>query len=262
MQDRLTLAIAQAPSDLGSTSERMDWLEQLLPGVAQQGADIVLLPELFACGYAIGDALLDRAESKSGPTAQRLSRLAQEYRIAVHCGYAERDAGRLYNSAMCIGPEGTLIGHHRKLAIPPGFEKVHFTRGAGTTLFRYRGFKIATLICYDAEFPETLRHVAQLGAELVLVPTALGAQWGWVADTMMPTRAYENGVFLAYANGAGRQREMDFLGRSVIAAPDGEELARAGDDSCLIYAQLERARVSAAQKRLPYLADVQKLALE
>ena len=153
-------------------------------------------------------------------------------------------------------PNGMRLGGHRKLAIPPGFEADHFKRGEGCSLFIYKGLQIATLICYDAEFPETARHVASMGAELILVPTALGAQWDWVSKTMVPTRAYENGVFLAYANSAGTENGMGFLGQSFIAAPNGKELARAGASPELIYAELKREQVTKAQSRLPYLNDL------
>ena len=143
----------------------------------------------------------------------------------------------------------------RKLAIPPGFERAHFTPGQGCTLFTYRDVRIATLICYDAEFPETARYVASLGAELILAPTALGAQWEWVAQRMIPTRAYENGVYLAYANSAGVENGMPFLGQSFIATPDGHELVRAGAQPEVIYGTLQLDKVSAAQTRLPYLRD-------
>jgi nitrilase len=151
------------------------------------------------------------------------------------------------------------LGGHHKLAIPPGFEADHFKRGEGCSLFIYKGLQIATLICYDAEFPETARHVASMGAELILVPTALGAQWDWVSKTMVPTRAYENGVFLAYANSAGTENGMGFLGQSFIAAPNGKELARAGASPELIYAELKRGQVTKAQSRLPYLNDLKML---
>ena len=62
---------------------------------------------------------------------------------------------------------------------------------------------------------------------MVLVPTALGADRDWVAEKMMPARAFENGVFFAYANGVGIQGEMTFLGKSVIAGLAGTELTRA-----------------------------------
>lgn len=129
-------------------------------------------------------------------------------------------------------------------------------------MFRFRGLTFATLICYEIEFCETARHVAGQGAEVILVPTALGAQWGWVARQMVPTRAFENGVFLAYANHAGSEAGLDYLGESFIAAPDGEELARAGGAPGLIVADIARARVGAAQRRLPYLQDRSRLVLD
>lgn len=249
------LALAQAPSGLEGVSARLDWLEAQLPDISEKGADLLLLPELFACGYAIGEDLSKNAQPRDGTISQALAALATRFGLALHCGYAERVGDILYNSAICIGPDGTTLGHQRKLAIPPGFERAFFSAGQGCDLFVYKAFKIATLICYDAEFPETVRYVAQMGADLVLVPTALGAKWGWVAETMIPTRGFENGVFLAYANGAGQQNEMTFLGRSFIGSPDGEILARAGMSPEIIFANLDLSRVKAAQRRLPYLMD-------
>jgi predicted amidohydrolase len=129
-------------------------------------------------------------------------------------------------------------------------------------MFTLCGVKIATLICYDAEFPETVRHVAGLGAQLVVVPTALGAQWRWVAERMIPTRAYENGVYLAYANSAGSENGLSYLGASVIVGPDGVEDARAGSAPCIFEAEIDLDRVQAAQNRLPYLRDRYDLQLE
>lgn len=249
------LCVAQSPAELDTVAARLEWLRAALPGIVTQGADLVLLPELFACGYHIGAAVENRAEARDGATAHAMLVMAQSFGVALHYGFAERDGGDLYNSAQCACPDGTLIGHQRKLAIPPGYERAHFAPGRGCDLFTYRGLKIATLICYDAEFPETVRHAAVLGAQLVLVPTALAAQWVWVAYTMIPTRAYENGVFVAYANSAGIEQGMTYLGGSVIAAPDGSELARAGADAQFLFADVDPARVLAAQKRLPYLED-------
>lgn len=249
------LAVAQSPAWLDAQEDRIAWLRDELPDLTAKGVDLVLLPELFLCGYNIGDALADRAEPVDGPGFQAMRKLAQESGIAVHYGFAEAKNRRLYNSALCIGPDGSVLTHQRKLSIPPGFEQAHFSPGAGCALFTYRGMRFATLICYDAEFPETVRHVASLGAEVVLVPTALGAQWGWLAHTMIPCRAYENGVYLAYANGAGSQNGMDFLGASVIAAPGGTEAARAGSKPEVIFADLDAEQVRAAQARLPYFKD-------
>lgn len=249
------LAVGQAPADLASPKERLSWLSDKLPEVAAKGTDLLLLPELFATGYNIGDRIKARAQPADGPIAQDIAALARAHRIAIHYGFAELDGDAVYNSAQCFGPDGARLGGHRKLLIPPGFERDYFTPGRGCMLFDYRGIKIAMLICYDAEFPETVRHVASLGADLVLVPTALGDQWEWVAQRMIPTRAYENGVFLAYANSAGAERGMKFLGQSFIATPDGKELARATAEPAIIYGDLLLDLVSKAQARLPYLKD-------
>ena len=254
------LAVAQAPAGLIGVSARIDWLSNALPEIVQQGADLLLLPELFACGYNIGDQIPDVAEPTDGPIFQAVRDLAKRYKIAIHYGFAERD-GDIFNTALCVGPDGNMLGKHRKLAIPPGFERDCFTPGRGCEVLTYRGLRIATLICYDAEFAETARHVAALGAELILVPTALGADWGWVAGSMIPTRAYENGVFLAYANSAGIENGMTYLGHSVIAAPDGVELARAGANPQILFADIDPDRVRKAQERLPYLSDRQSLKL-
>lgn len=255
MEKPFHLALAQAPAEFDSPAERLDWLDSTLPDVTAQGADLLVLPELFACGYNIGDQIPARAEAQNGPTFAAMSKLAAQHNIALHYGYAERDGAQIYNAATCVCPQGTRLTHQRKLVIPPGFEQAYFTPGAGCALFTYRGLRIATLICYDAEFAETTRHVAAQGAELILVPTALGADWGWVAKTMIPTRAYENGVYLAYANSAGTQRDMTFLGASVIAAPNGTEAARAGQAPTLLCARIDPQEVRKAQKRLPYLRD-------
>lgn len=249
------MAVGQSPADLAGTQARLAWLRSVLPEVARAGAKLLLLPELFACGYNIGDAITERAESLDGPTAVAIAEMARDHAVAIAYGFAERCEGEIYSAALCITPDGAALGHHRKLAIPPGFERDHLTAGRGCQLFEYRGLKIAILICYDAEFAETVRHVAGQGADLVLVPTALGAQWAWVAQTMIPTRAYENGIYLAYANSAGTERGFAFLGQSVVAAPDGQEAARAGAESEILLADIHLERVTAAQARLPYLQD-------
>ena len=255
----MRLALAQIDAHMDPPA-RLHWLAQTLDAIAGK-ADLLLLPELFACGYNIADALDARAEPQDGPTFQAIAALAGSHQIAIHYGYAERDDDTIYNAAQCVGPDGQRLVHQRKLAIPPGFERDHFTPGKGCALFTYKGLNIATLICYDAELPETVRHVATMGADLVLVPTALGADWAWVADTMIPTRAYENGVYLAYANSAGVENGMEFLGHSVIAAPNGTEAARASTAPTILFASIDKADVTTAQARLPYLIDSAQLRL-
>lgn len=255
------LALAQAPAGLDAPQDRIDWLAAEMPAVRDMRADLVLLPELFATGYNIGSLHAARAEPSDGPLARRIAGLARQYGVAIHYGYAERDGLKVYSAAQCFGPDGAALGAHRKLLIPPGFERDHLSPGHGIHLFTLGPARIATLICYDVEFPETVRHVALAGADIVLAPTALSAEWPAVAYRMMPTRAFENGLFLAYANSAGTENGLKFLGASVIVAPDGQELARAGEEPELLFAELDLGRVGRARSRLPYLDEAGRLAL-
>ena len=100
------------------------------------------------------------------------------------------------------------------------------------------------------------------GADIIVVLTALGHQWGWVAHQMIPTCGFENGIFPAYANHAGMKNGLSYLGASYIAAPDGALMARAGAAPDIIAAHIEKSRVQAAQAQLPYHQDIAKIQLD
>ncbi|MTI08556.1 carbon-nitrogen hydrolase family protein [Curvivirga aplysinae] len=255
----LRLAIAQSSGALEGPEERIGWLERKLKDLSSHKVDVLVLPELFLTGYNKGKKLLEWAEANDGPYAKRISALCKEFNVAIQYGFPEKLGGKLYNSATCFDASGRCLNIHRKLILPPGFEGDHFEAGQGCNIFELGDFKVATLICYDAEFPETFRHIATQGVELVLVPTALGAQWDVVAKKLIPTRAFENGIYVAYANQAGQEGDMNYLGASCIIAPNGDELARAGQEEEIIVATLQGDAVQKAQERLPYLSDVKRI---
>lgn len=244
----MRVAVAQNPAGLEGYEARLAWLASVMGG-----HDLIICPELFACGYHIGDDLYARAEESGGPVTQAVAALARAHGCAVIYGFAEREGAALFNAAQCIDARGEVIGRHRKLMLPPGFEGGHFECGKHAALFELGGLKIAILICYDFEFPEALRHVAARGAQLVAVPTALSTEWTVVAEAVTRTRAFENGVYLAYANAAGTERGMTHAGLSCIIGPQGEGLARAGQAPGVIEAEVSKERVATAQARIPFL---------
>lgn len=234
-----------------SASERLARLETAIAG---QGLDVVLCPELFACGYHIGDDIARLAEPAEGPFMQAVQALAARTGTAVLYGYAERDGDLVFNSAQLVGPTGRMA-HHRKLVIPPGPETGRFAEGQGCALFEFAGMRCAILICYDAEFPEGPRAAALAGAEVLFVPTALSVEWGIVSHEVMPARGFENGLWLLYANHAGEENGLRYYGGSRIVGPVGQSVAVAGAGPELIVAELDPDAVRAARARLPYLAD-------
>jgi predicted amidohydrolase len=241
----------------GLSAEQRLW--QLARALEQAKARVLVCPELFMSGYAIGDDVMQRAEPADGTFAKAVAGLAKRSGTAVVYGYPELAGGKTFNSAQCIDADGVGIANHRKLVLPPGFERNHFAFGQELTLFEIGGINFGLCICYDAEFPETVRALALAGAQVVLVPTALGADWDVVADRVIPTRAFENGVYLAYANHAGSEGNMDYLGRSCIVDPMGRDAARAEAEELVITADVDVSSVTAAQERLPYLTDIDLL---
>lgn len=240
----------------GANLRPEDRLASLADAIAGQNLDLVVCPELFMSGYNVGNDLHDLAESADGPFAQRVADLARQTGTAICYGYPERDGKAVYNSALVVSATGSVLANHRKLAIPPGFEQNFFAPGNRLTTFELGGMKCALVICYDAEFPETVRAACTAGAEIVIIPTALGAQWDQVAHRVVPARAFENGCYALYANHAGSEGDITYAGASCIVEPDGRDVARADDQPQLITATLEASRVAAARQRLPYFADL------
>jgi predicted amidohydrolase len=232
-------------------------LERLAEAIGHRPIDLAVCPELFACGYHVGAGVREQAETADGSFAHQVAALAHASATAIIYGHPERDGEGLYNAASCIDRQGRRILTRRKLVLPPGFEGEVFSPGDdAVSTFDLEGVRCAILICYEAEFPEAVRAVARAGAELVAVPTALAAQWHGVAHRLIPTRAFENGVWLLYANYAGEADGIRYLGASCIVAPDGRDIARAGSEEQFISARIDCAAVEAARKRLPYLEDV------
>ena len=260
---QLNLGVFQCAAGGLSGGERLERLARAIVG-AQDGdaakPDLVVCPELFGSGYHVFDELLTRAQPPQGDFHRRIAKLATQFDTAIVYGYPEKASAGIYNSAAFVGADGRLLANHRKCLNSPGdYEGRYFTPGDCMTSLDYGGLRIAILICYEIEFPESARSAARDGAHLIVAPTALGAQWEVVASRLVPTRAFENGVWVAYANHAGHENGLDYLGGSKIVAPDGVIESDAGNEECLISFRIDSARVEAAQRRLPYLQDCLKL---
>lgn len=253
----MKIAIFQGPEQAGTVAANLDQLAAAARDAAAQGARLLITPEMFLTGYHIGrEATRRLAEPADGPAAQRVAAIAAEAGLAILYGYPERDGDSVHNAAQLIDRDGRRPANHRKTHLFGDIDRNAFEPGEGPpSVAELDGLRLGILICYDVEFPENVRLLALAGVDFVAVPTALMQPYTFVARSLVPARAYENQVFLAYANRCGRERELDYLGLSCIVAPDGSEPARAGGGEELIVGELDPAVQQASRRINTYLRD-------
>ncbi len=254
----MRIAVAQGPCPGGGVGANLAWLEGAARAAAGGGAGLLVAPEMALTGYAIGPEAVRRlAEPVDGASARAAAGIAREHRIALCYGYPEAGPdGRVYNAALLVGPSGQVLANHRKSHLYGELDRSAFAAGPGDpTVAELDGHKVGILICYDVEFPENVRLLALAGVDLVLVPTALMAPYDFIPGPVVATRAFENQVFLAYANRCGTEGELSYLGRSCVVGPDGRDVARAGAGEELILADLDPELLAASRGLNTYLAD-------
>jgi len=254
----MRIAIFQGPEQPKSPAEALDLLALHAADAAGRGAQLLICPEMFLTGYNIGAAAARAlAEPADGPSAQVVMRIARKTGIAILYGYPELGPeDRIYNAVQLIDRSGWSTASYRKTHLFGDIDREAFSAGAALPeVVTLDGLKIGILICYDVEFPENVRSLALKGADLIVVPTALMQPFDIVAETLVPARAYENQVYLAYADRCGREGALDYCGLSCVIAPDGSDLARAGRGEALITADLDAARLTQSRQLNTHLAD-------
>jgi 5-aminopentanamidase len=252
----LRIALLQTSGRPGGVTENLEILSAAAGRAAAAGAGLLVCPEMFLTGYALGDEVLRFAERADGPGAETVARIAEQHRIAVVYGYPEQDGERTFNSAQLIGPDGTRQANYRKTHLFGFFEREWFTPGDQPVVqVEHAGLRLGLMICYDVEFPENVRAHALAGTDLLLVPTAQMHPFQFVAESVVPVRAFENQMYIAYVNRTGLEGEFDFVGLSCLAGPDGATRARAGRGEELILADVDLALLTASREANPYLQD-------
>jgi predicted amidohydrolase len=225
---------------------------------ARAGATLLVTPELGITSYGGGEDILALAEPANGAIATRLGEIARKTGVALVGGFAEKAGSAVYNSAIYTDGSGKP-SVYRKSHLYGDYERGLFTpEKPSTCLFEHCGMTLGMLICYDVEFPENVRRLALAGAEMILVPTAtpMGASGTFIAEKMIPVRAFENQIFIAYVNNIGRDGDFDYAGRSVIAAPDGTALATAGLSEQLLTVDIESELYARSRSENTYLRDL------
>ena len=234
--------VTAAVTQMGCSQDREENLqkaEDLVRQAAEQGAQIILLQELFETQYFCQTqnfAYMDLARPLSeNPAVKRLSVLAKETETVIPVSFFERYGNTAFNSVAVLDADGSVLGVYRKTHMPDGLpyaEKFYFTPGdTGFRVWNTRYGRIGVGICWDQWFPEAARSMALLGAELLCYPTAIGSEPTLGIDSKahwqrcMQGQAAANLVPVLASNRIGTETEgessMTFYGSSFITDETG-----------------------------------------
>tara|TARA_R110002020_G_scaffold63170_2_gene168834 strand:- start:208841 stop:209728 length:888 start_codon:yes stop_codon:yes gene_type:complete len=276
-----TYKIAVVQLTLNNTPEEnrkkcLHWIKK----AAEQGAEIISLPELYSSHYFCQSEDVENfslAEPLGDISFTAFSALAKELNVALIIPFFEkRMSGIYHNSAYIIDADGSQAGLYRKMHIPDDphfYEKFYFTPGdLGFKTIPTQKGKVGTLICWDQWYPEAARLTAMQGAEVLFYPTAIGwhpaekAQFGenqygaWM--NVMKGHAVANGVYVAAANRIGLEKYLpntegiEFWGNSFICGPQGELLALASSDKEeILIATIDLKHQENVRQNWPFFRD-------
>ena len=238
-----------AATQFASTPDRITNLanaERLVRESARQGANIILIQELFETPYFCKEHepkyFAEAMPIAENPAVRRFQQLARELNVVLPASVYERAGNAFYNTVAIIDADGSLLGTYRKAHIPesPGYhEKFYFSPGdTGFKVWPTKFGTIGVAICWDQWFPESARAMALLGAEILFYPTAIGSEpqdlsidsrdhWqramqGHAASNIMPLVA-SNRV----GTEQGKNWKVTYYGSSFIADHTGAILKQA-----------------------------------
>ena len=257
-------------------SENLNRAERLVRAAAAQGAELVLLQELFAGPYFCHEKdtvhFRRACELDRSPVVARMESLARELGVVLPVSFYERTPRGLFNSVVVIDADGHRLGVYRKSHVPndPGyFEKFYFADGdTGFRVWDTAVGRIGVGICWDQWFPEAARVMTLQGAQVLLYPTAIGsdplypggspmAQW----QRCMQGHAAANFVPVVASNRVGEERTrgggaLEFLGRSFVADHHGEVLVQADERSeAVLVARLDLGQADRERRMWGLLGD-------
>jgi predicted amidohydrolase len=228
----LLAACAQWLATPGDLARNLATATRLIGDASLAGADLVVLPELWVCGYDAGTLARDvaaAAEPVPGRRTVALGELARQAGLWLFAGTVpERAAGKIYNTALVFNREGALVARHRKAHLYRSTEHSVFTAGDSLTSFTDSELgHVGVLVCFDGDFPQSAQALAARGADLVILPAAYEWEARAYWDLFYPATALANGQWWVMVNQCGSTPSGTLLGDSKVISPAGQVVGRA-----------------------------------
>lgn len=255
----MKLALISARPTIANKEKNLQKMEKYIKGTK---ADMYVFGEYFLTGDRCKDEFRQLAEPLNGPSIKHLRTLAKTNNCSLVFGMPVKDDtvnGLIYNASVLLQPDGT-VNAYKKWFLPnagPFEEKLFFDQGEELPVFTTKHATIGLLICYDLYFPELAKAFCLQGADLLICISASPSITRQYFETLLPARAVENTVFVAYCNLVGNQEDLVYWGGSQVYDPTGILLAKAPYfKESIITCDINFNLLETTRARRPLLRDI------
>ncbi|WP_349826887.1 nitrilase-related carbon-nitrogen hydrolase [Brevibacterium litoralis] len=262
----LTIAAWQAEGHAADVEANTDAVRAAARWAKEMESDLLITPEMYLSGYNIpAERMREVAASADFPAL--VGGIAAEVGIAIVAGVPTSTPAGVYNSSIIVSATGEVLARHDKHMLFGDLDRELFLRGSEPfAAAEIGGVTVGTMICYDVEFPESVRAARAAGVELLAVPTANMTGYETVNEHVIPSRAMENGMYVAYVNRVGVERtgpagELVYMGQSSVCSPFGERIAglTGADSDQMLFATIDTEAVTRARSENPYWEDLHEV---
>lgn len=236
-------------------------VERMESAVREAEGDLVVFPEMASTGYLIRDRIFRLAEPVDGPTSKRFARVAEETGRWVLYGFPRADEerrGLVYNSAVLVAPDGDLQVYDKRFpaTFGPFEDGIHCAPGKHPGLMETPWGRIGVSICYDLFFPELHKSLALMGADVLINISASPNTSRRFFEALLPARAIENAMPMAYTNFAGAQDDLVFWGGAQLWGARGTQKALSPYfEEATLEVEVDHEETRAARPLRPTLRD-------
>ncbi|HBZ55076.1 MAG TPA: carbon-nitrogen family hydrolase [Syntrophobacteraceae bacterium] len=238
----------------GQVKKNLRQVEMALSWFADQGCQLLVLPEMWSCGFFYDDL---PAMARETPTILNdLQHWCRQHGLVLVGSLPELVGDAVYNTSYVVDVGGELVGAYRKIHLfSVTQEHRYFARGSQPLVCQTQAGRLGVMTCYDLRFPELARRLALDGAEML----CLGALWPatrvdhW--SLLLRARALENQLFVLGCNGCGAEGKTIYGGQSAVVSPRGMVLAEADGQESRILATLDWSDMSGFRAQIPCFED-------
>jgi len=242
----LNVAMYQCASVFGNKEANLKQMSKVAQEAASKGIQLLIFPELYLIGYTEFNQseFATLPEPLNGPSLQIVQKIAQMNNISISYGFVEVDQGDLFDTDVLVDNNGEMILSYRKTHL---WEEESYYLTPGKQLgpvVNLHGVKVGFLTCFDVWFPETTRVLSLQDADFIIIPTANGypPNINIISNTIVPARAAENDVYVAYINYAQTNGMFAWYGLSTFADPGGNIIVQGNSEDTQMLVGLVKGR--------------------